>query len=116
MKKNKIHRLKTVNPFFDLIKNRQKNFEFRKNDRDFKQGQTVVLMEYDSILDKYSGQWIRVEILYVMTNKDFPLVPEGYVIFSFKTEMAAFVCCCGHCLTHCDECGPDNYMLREATF
>lgn len=39
------HYLKTVQPYFDAIDQGLKTFEIRKNDRDFKVGDILVLLE-----------------------------------------------------------------------
>jgi ASC-1-like (ASCH) protein len=42
-----IHELKLQQPYFDEVWNNRKTFEIRKNDRDFKVSDTVILKEYD---------------------------------------------------------------------
>jgi hypothetical protein len=42
------HKLKTWPPFFKDVLLRKKRFELRKNDRDFRVGDEVILVEYDS--------------------------------------------------------------------
>lgn len=78
----KTHHLKCVQPYFDKVKSGAKTFEFRKNDRDFEQGDIVVLQEYDPSTQTYSGQKITGHIGYVL--KDFPGIEPGYCVFSFK--------------------------------
>lgn len=79
----KTHHLKTIQPFFDEILSGDKQFELRKNDRDFKAGDTAWLEEYDSKLDAYSGRKIRCTICYVLT--DFPGLQKEYCIFAFSS-------------------------------
>jgi len=79
----KTHKLKTVNPYFTAAwKNfKFKSFEVRKDDRDFRAGDFIHLLEYESETDNYTGREIRGEITYVL--KDFEAIKEGYVVFSF---------------------------------
>jgi len=78
----KTHYLKTVQPYFEMVGNRLKPFEVRKNDRNFEEGDEVYLQEYDPKAKTYSGHQIRCEILYVL--KDFPAIKKDYVVFGIK--------------------------------
>lgn len=76
----KHHKLKITPQYFKDIVN-DKNFEIRKNDRDFKVGDMVTLQEF---LDgKYSGFEKTVTIKYVL--KDCPQfgLQDGYCIFGW---------------------------------
>jgi ASC-1-like (ASCH) protein len=78
----KHHVLKIENKFINFITSGAKTFEFRKNDRDYKIGDIVSFYEpklnetYESI-----GPYI---IEYILTQQDFKMVPEGWVIFSIR--------------------------------
>lgn len=78
----KIHELKTWPEFFGLVDERQKNFEVRKNDREFQVGDTLVLREFDPIVGKFTGRSCMREITYILDKPDF--VKEGHVILSIK--------------------------------
>lgn len=80
----KTHKLKTVQPYFERCWLQSKRFEVRKNDRDFREGDTVYLQEYDSEKETYSGKELRCTILYVLS--DFPAIEKGYVVFSFTVD------------------------------
>lgn len=80
----KTHELKTVQPYFERCWLQSKTFEVRKNDRDFQNGDTVYLKEYDPETDTYSGREIRCKIIYVL--HDFHALEKGYVVFSFYIE------------------------------
>lgn len=56
------HVLKLEQPYFDLTWTGQKSYEVRLNDRKFKTGDTVELLEYDSKTDCYSGAVIYATI------------------------------------------------------
>jgi hypothetical protein len=75
------HELKTHTQVFDQIKGGMKNFEFRKNDRDFQTGDKVILKEYLPNLMQYTGEEITAIIGFVLRGPDFG-VPEGYCCFS----------------------------------
>lgn len=75
------HKLKTINPYFTDTWEGFKNFEVRKNDRNFKKYDAVHLLEYDAENDNYSGREIRGVITYVLA--DFAALKEDYVVFGF---------------------------------
>lgn len=77
----KTHRLKTIDPYFDEVRQGVKNFEVRLNDRDFKVGDEVHLLEYDPKTSEYSGREVRVEITYILKN--YEAIKPGYVVFGF---------------------------------
>jgi ASC-1-like (ASCH) protein len=65
------HALKTTQPHFDNVKAGKKPFELRKNDRNFKEGDEIILQEYDPESKKYSGQEVKGVITLVMTDERF---------------------------------------------
>lgn len=79
---NKIHELKILPEYFDLVRMDIKNFEVRKNDRDFKIGDTLELREWNGT--EYTGRNQRREIGYILDNPDY--CKEGYVIIGFATN------------------------------
>lgn len=62
----------------------RKPFEARKNDRDFKIGDHLHLMEYDPELDHYSGRLLVREISYILPGGAWGIEP-GYVVLGLKT-------------------------------
>ncbi len=67
-----IHKLKTVNPYFNDIWNRIKNFDVRLNDRDFKINDYVLLREFDTTtLNKYLFREILCRIYYIFEDSKF---------------------------------------------
>lgn len=78
----KVHNLKTWTPYFKDIKNGIKQFEVRKNDRDFEVGDTLILEDFNPITEKYTGNWIPELITYKLD--DIRFVKEGYVILGIK--------------------------------
>lgn len=86
-----VHKLKTVQPFFNEVKEGKKKFELRKNDRDFKAGDLLILEEYDPE-DKdepnkgYSGKLFAVRVDYILEN--YPGIEPGYCIMGItKTRI-----------------------------
>lgn len=78
----KIHELKTRPEYFEAARKRQKNFELRKNDRDYQVGDLVRLEEFED--GEYTGRYTGLRpVLYVL--KDCPEygLAEGYCIIGF---------------------------------
>lgn len=80
----KTHRLKTTQPYFEGCWQQSKTFDVRKNDRDFQEGDTVYLQEYNAETHAYSGKQLRCTILYVL--REYPAIEKGYVVFSFRID------------------------------
>lgn len=78
------HSLKISPAYFDAVKNRLKTFEIRKNDRDYKIGDTLTLSEwipgtYEA--GSFSGRRVNVAITYILSHDEFPDgINEGYVV------------------------------------
>jgi len=65
---------------FDVATGR-KNFEVRKNDRNYKAGDTVIMREYNPTKEAYTGRAIDLKITYVLEN--YPALEPGYCVFGF---------------------------------
>jgi Domain of unknown function (DUF3850) len=81
------HYLKTWKMYFDQIVNGTKNFEIRKNDRNFKTGDVLVLQEWDKSLKGYTGKEVEKEIVYILENSELFGLQKGFVIMGFKNEL-----------------------------
>lgn len=81
MRRKKEHHIKILPDYFGFIVTGRKQFELRKNDRDFRPGDRVILQEFDE--GHYTGQEISVKIKYVL--KDVPEygLMDGYCIFGW---------------------------------
>lgn len=83
----KIHYLKTE-PFYFSASSRAggKNFEIRKNDRDYEEGDILTLQEYDDDrgYEPYTGRQIGVLVCYMMKHKDFPGIQPGYCVMGVE--------------------------------
>lgn len=78
----KVHNLKTWTPFFNDIKSGVKQFEVRKNDRDYEVGDTLILEDFDPVTEKYTGAWMPKLVTYKLDDERF--VKEGYVVLGIK--------------------------------
>lgn len=85
---NKTHDLKTVQPYFNDVSSGSKKFEIRKNDRNFKVGDLVVLREWNHKRQYASGYYIIVVITYII--KDNQYCKPGYITFCFNKLYSNF--------------------------
>jgi len=67
------HELKTWNEYFEAIFTGVKTFEIRKNDRDFKNGDTLILNEWDPKTEKYTGRQVSKTVTYLLDGGKFGL-------------------------------------------
>lgn len=77
-----IHELKIIPPFFEDIVSRAKQFEVRKNDRDYSVGDFLALNEYDPERERYTGRSALVSVMYLLDNPKF--CKDGCVILGFS--------------------------------
>ncbi len=74
-----IHVLKILPEYYEPVSEGIKKFEIRKNDRDFKVRDYIVLREWDG--KRYTGKYYTGRISYILDDPDY--VKDGYVVFSF---------------------------------
>lgn len=77
------HKLKIWPEFFSAIKLGVKSFEIRKNDRDFKTGDTLQLMEWEPIKKHFTDREMICEIKYIMHDGNMGL-KKGYCVMAIK--------------------------------
>lgn len=75
-----IHELKILPEYFRAQYNGEKQFEIRKNDRDYKLGDWLKLREYDPIAEMYTGRYMIVEVTYITDYRQ----KDGYVVLGTK--------------------------------
>jgi ASC-1-like (ASCH) protein len=80
MSKQKYHELKIVEPYYTAVSTGKKTFEIRRNDRDFKIGDRLILSPYDPALAMYeSGKPTLIkEITYITDYAQ----KSGFVVMS----------------------------------
>lgn len=74
-----VHLLKCWPEFFALVFSGVKKFEVRKNDRNYQEGDVLVLREWDPETTSYSGKACVKKVEHVMAGGDFG-VKVGYVV------------------------------------
>lgn len=74
-----IHALKTKTEYFEAVRNGDKTFEVRKNDRQFAVGDFLALNEVNED-GLYSGKALLVEVTYILNNPEY--CKEDYVVMS----------------------------------
>ena len=77
----KIHELKILPSFFEQVSNGNKPFEIRKNDRDFKRGDVLLLREIASAKQpEYTGSMKAVKVTYITDYEQ----KDGYVVMGIS--------------------------------
>ena len=86
-----IHEVKSWSHLFDAIRWGKKPYDLRKNDRNYKIGDVLILEKYDNIAGRYTGDVCRRTVSYI-TNNDTPcavssaVLPNEYCILGFEHE------------------------------
>lgn len=83
------HALKTWPQYFAEVKEGRKPFELRKNDRNFKVGDKVLLQEYHYDAG-YTGDELEFTITYILSNAEKFGLKKGYVILGLKEFEKAY--------------------------
>ncbi len=77
------HDLKIWPEFFSDVRDGRKPFEIRKNDRDYANGDTMTLSEWDPDKSAYTGRKLARRVTYVLHGGRFGLEP-GFVAMAIK--------------------------------
>lgn len=75
------HYLKIHPEYFEAVKEGRKAFEFRRNDREYKLGDKLILAEYET---DFTGRKICVEITYILNPTKICSEISGYLILGIK--------------------------------
>lgn len=75
------HKLKIWLEYYEEVFKGYKTFELRKNDRDFKKGDILILKEWDNCKKEYTGRLLIRSVLYIIEGGKLGL-EIGYVIMS----------------------------------
>lgn len=78
IKLTKTHELKILPQYFVPVKEGKKTFEIRKNDRDFKVGDNLVLKEIDKNSGEYTGKEVSRRITYITDYAQ----KENYIVMA----------------------------------
>lgn len=78
----KIHHLKILPRFFEDVYNLKKNFEIRRNDRDFQVGDLLHLMEYEK--GEYTGRAVVRKIEYIYLGEGTYGLSDEFCILGLK--------------------------------
>lgn len=73
------HVLKIDPIHFEAVVNNSKRFEIRKNDRDFKIKDTLILKEWTKG-NGYSGISCGVSVIYILKGSDFKALSNEYCV------------------------------------
>ena len=76
----RVHELKLVQPFFDDVFENRKEFEIRKNDRNFQVGDRLKLVEFPF---QEPERFILKDIKYILKGGQFG-IEKGYIILGLK--------------------------------
>nr|WP_294490620.1 DUF3850 domain-containing protein [uncultured Anaerosporobacter sp.] len=76
--KETVHEIKIANCYFEDVKQGIKKFELRKNDRDYKVGDKLKMMEFKD--GEYTGRMLNAVITFIL--EDYEGIKEGYCILS----------------------------------
>ena len=74
-----IHRLKTLPEYYGAAISGEKTFELRKDDRGFRVGDVLRLMEWED--DRYTGREMSWRIKYILRGPVYGLA-EGWCILA----------------------------------
>lgn len=77
-----VHELKIERKYFLSVFFNKKRFELRKNDRDYKVGDTLALKEFNNGV--FSGLVIYCKITYILKNVPNYGLNKDYVILSIE--------------------------------
>lgn len=74
----KVHHIKLGATFFEEVASGEKTFELQKNDRGYKKGDILEMMEFKD--GKNTGRTVRVLVTYIL--EEFAGLEDGYCIMA----------------------------------
>lgn len=78
-----IHELKVEKEYFDVLRTGDKSFEIRKNDRNYREGDTLILWECSR--NRYTGRYLEFLVSYIFFGPGYGL-EDGYCVMSLRLE------------------------------
>lgn len=79
-----VHKLKILPIYFNELWEGNKNFEIRKDDRSFKKGDILDLMEYDQLKGEITKRGMYFRVTYILRNAKQYGLKNGYCILGIK--------------------------------
>lgn len=79
----KTHTLKCWPEPFEAMKDGRKPFEIRRNDRDYKVGDILLLQEWRPADEKFTGRELIREVVFILDNPRFG-IKKGFVVMAVK--------------------------------
>jgi len=79
---HKVHYLRIWRKYFELLLSREKEFELRRDNRGYKEGDRVVFYEFQPETDEDTGRKAYAKIGYVL--RDAEGLADGYCMFQVK--------------------------------
>lgn len=76
------HDLKTWQSYFHAVLDGRKMFEIRRDDRDFRVGDTIRLLETEYGSGNYTGREVRRVITYILRREEDMGLIDGFAILS----------------------------------
>ncbi len=80
---SKTHYIKILPEYFEKVIKGNKKAELRRNDRDYKIGDKVILKEYSE--GSYTGRYAKVKITHLIES--FEGLDPDFVVFSFELKL-----------------------------
>jgi len=77
-----LHDLKILPEYFTEVVAGNKKFEVCKNDRGYRTGDVLVLREWDSLKEKYTGETFWCKVTYIL--EDSPYLQNGFVVLGIS--------------------------------
>ena len=77
---HKIHEIKIAAMCYEDVVSGKKSFELRKNDRGYKQGDKLIMLEFKD--GKHAGRIVNADIVYML--EDYTGLAEGYCILGIQ--------------------------------
>jgi len=78
-----LHKIKIWRGEFSQVETGYKTAEFRKNDRDYRSGDLLLLQEYVPSEDRFTRDEVLVRVTHINYGPDFG-IPNGYCMMSIK--------------------------------
>lgn len=82
------HDVKTWPDAYDAVYADWKPWEFRKNDRDYRVGDTLRMLRWSPETETFTGEEMRREVVWMLNGGQFG-IPEGYCIMTLSRTPSA---------------------------